>query len=343
MQSTNFFDVYFDLVEPDITNYKSIEIHSVRDQNHDLSIDETDCFIDDENPQFYSIYARHNDGTCLVCADAGLARIGDLCHAGKNFALKHALEYRDFTDTGDMPNTENSQYHVHIYPVVRVKVANVQAENHAEAIKKAETMVDLHQMFLGSGFESADDIDCFLVDDVGDEEFANSRWYGKDGVTPLAWESNVPQRIPDKPVLKLITLSSGDCGLFLNDRNIMTADPQFEPVDQVETAGFNLANILACEISVINMKTPAKDNWNWNDVLMLHLNPDLSLYRVLCHDETGDKTTLHFDCFATDSEHAMEQAENAYPGCEILHAVLFEETDSCLITMLTALTSCKAS
>jgi hypothetical protein len=238
------------------------------------------------------------------------------------------------------------QHNVHIFAVVRVKVSNVQAENHAEAIRKAETMVDLHQMFLGSDSEFADDVDCFLVDDVGDEEFANSRWYGKDGVTPCFRHEeprNIPEGMPDKPFLKLITLSSGDCGLFLNDRNIMTADPQFEPIDQVETAGFNLANALACEISVINMKTPAKDDWNWNDVLMLHLNPDLNLYRVSYHEEAGDKTILHFDCFATDSEHAMEQAENAYPGSEILHATIFGNAESRQYSLREALEQARAA
>lgn len=122
------------------------------------------------------------------------------------------------------------------------------------------------------------------------------------------------------PSLKLITLSSGDCGLVLNDRVIMTADPNFEPIDQVETAGFNLANALDCDISVISMITPPKDDWNWSDVLRILLNPDLKLFCVSYHDKAGDKTILHFDCFATDAEHAMEQAEDAYLGAEILHA-----------------------
>jgi len=131
------------------------------------------------------------------------------------------------------------------------------------------------------------------------------------------------------PSLKLITLSSGDCGLVLNDRVIMTADPQFEPVDQVETIGFNLANTLACDINIVKMQTPPKDDWNWSDVLILHLNPELKLYRVSYHDEIGDKTILHFDCFASDQDHAMEQAENACPGSEILHAAEFIRNDYC--------------
>lgn len=70
-------------------------------------------------------------------------------------------------------SSENVKLHnVHIYAIVRVKVSNVEAENHAEAIKKAEDMIDLNGLFnRGSDQEFADDIDCFLVDEVGEEEF----------------------------------------------------------------------------------------------------------------------------------------------------------------------------
>ena len=70
-------------------------------------------------------------------------------------------------------SSERGKLHnVHIYAIVRVKVSNVEAENHAEAIKKAEDMIDLNGLFnRGSDQEFADDIDCFLVDEVGDEEF----------------------------------------------------------------------------------------------------------------------------------------------------------------------------
>jgi hypothetical protein len=44
----------------------------------------------------------------------------------------------------------------------------------------------------------------------------------------------------------------------------------------------------------------------------------LKEYRVSLHEEPGDKFTLYFDCWAEDQDHAEEQAENAYPGCEIL-------------------------
>ena len=41
-------------------------------------------------------------------------------------------------------------------------------------------------------------------------------------------------------------------------------------------------------------------------------------YGVSLHEEPGDTFRMHFFCQADDPEHAAEQAENAYPGCEVL-------------------------
>lgn len=35
-------------------------------------------------------------------------------------------------------------------------------------------------------------------------------------------------------------------------------------------------------------------------------------------DPTLDQTSIAFDCWAESHEHAIEQAENAYPGCKIV-------------------------
>lgn len=51
---------------------------------------------------------------------------------------------------------------------------------------------------------------------------------------------------------------------------------------------------------------------------------DLKPYRVMLHEEPGDKFRLVFDCMAEDDDHAVEQAENAYPGCEIISYLSFE-------------------
>lgn len=47
-------------------------------------------------------------------------------------------------------------------------------------------------------------------------------------------------------------------------------------------------------------------------------NPTLSTFRVTLKEEKGDKFTTVFDCYAEDSNHAEEQAQNAYPDCEVL-------------------------
>ena len=41
-------------------------------------------------------------------------------------------------------------------------------------------------------------------------------------------------------------------------------------------------------------------------------------YGVSLHEEPGDTFRMHFFCQADNPEHAAEQAENAYPGCEVL-------------------------
>jgi hypothetical protein len=107
MLDQNTFDVYFDLVESDIENYSSVEIHGVRDHS-ELPTDDTDCFVDDVNPQFYSIYVRHEDGTCLVCGDAGLSKLDDLRQVAKHFSQKHDIGYQDFTSGSVAHATEQS-------------------------------------------------------------------------------------------------------------------------------------------------------------------------------------------------------------------------------------------
>lgn len=47
-------------------------------------------------------------------------------------------------------------------------------------------------------------------------------------------------------------------------------------------------------------------------------------FRVSLHEEPGDKFVLFFDCVAEDADHAAEQAEDAYPGCEVINCTQFE-------------------
>ena len=79
------------------------------------------------------------------------------------------------------------KYHVHVYPVVRVLIKDIEADSQEEACKKAEELVDLHQLFESLRFdppvgyvEYADEIDGFLVDEESDVEHELSTWYEKD-------------------------------------------------------------------------------------------------------------------------------------------------------------------
>lgn len=60
---------------------------------------------------------------------------------------------------------------------------------------------------------------------------------------------------------------------------------------------------------------------------ILASNPTLSSYRVMLHEDKGDKFQIAFDCYAEDSEHAAEQAENAYPNGEVLTITPFDPKD----------------
>lgn len=48
-------------------------------------------------------------------------------------------------------------------------------------------------------------------------------------------------------------------------------------------------------------------------------------YRVTLHEDEGDKCTLVYDCHATCDDHAIGQAEAAYPGCEIINCLPFSD------------------
>ena len=77
------------------------------------------------------------------------------------------------------------KYHVHLYPIVRVLVRDVEAESQVEAIKKAESRVDLTRLFRHralppasvASVEYADGIDGFLVDEDGDTKYEKSTFY----------------------------------------------------------------------------------------------------------------------------------------------------------------------
>jgi len=78
------------------------------------------------------------------------------------------------------------KYDVHLYCVVRVKVCDVEANNQRVALEKAEQMPDLYRLFdrvIDETYEVAwaEEIDSYLVDEVGDEEYEHSVTYDKNG------------------------------------------------------------------------------------------------------------------------------------------------------------------
>lgn len=106
-----------------------------------------------------------------------------------------------------------------------------------------------------------------------DEEIPAFDSKQKDGVTLM----NHPQ---SSHSLVLVNLSSGDSGLALDGKLVLTADPNFEPVESVAEAAKNLATILNVHLDTIEIDPPKNDDWNWNDVLILINNPDLKQFRV---------------------------------------------------------------
>lgn len=112
--------------------------------------------------------------------------------------------------------------------VVNVRIDNVEADSHADAIKALDDVpyslliperdhpnVDLISQhnpdgslptvrYVEDGEENAE----FLVDEEGDEEFERSRWYKSDGVTPCHRDKPVKQQPWKSLIAKLRRLLS---------------------------------------------------------------------------------------------------------------------------------------
>ena len=76
------------------------------------------------------------------------------------------------------------RYNVHIFAIVRVKVPDVEAGSHQDAIKKAVECTNLNDVFdLVSPVpgvehtEYGEEISHYLVDELGDEEYRHSTFY----------------------------------------------------------------------------------------------------------------------------------------------------------------------
>ncbi len=68
-------------------------------------------------------------------------------------------------------------YDVHIFAVVRVKISGVEAESQMAAIRTAVDRADLDHRFDGEATEYAEEITRYMVDEVGDTEYARTQTY----------------------------------------------------------------------------------------------------------------------------------------------------------------------
>ena len=70
-------------------------------------------------------------------------------------------------------------YNVNVYSVCRTRIENIEANSQTDACKIAEERMGniSGKDAKGNQIESADEIQSFLVDEVGDNEFSNSKSY----------------------------------------------------------------------------------------------------------------------------------------------------------------------
>ncbi|MOA53669.1 hypothetical protein D3C78_1771630 [compost metagenome] len=54
----------------------------------------------------------------------------------------------------------------------------------------------------------------------------------------------------------------------------------------------------------------------------------LSPYVVTLKEDPEEDFAILFECWAEDSDHAIEQAQDAYSGCEIVSCCLAEEKEA---------------
>lgn len=71
------------------------------------------------------------------------------------------------------------KYTVHLYPIVRIEVKDVEAESQVEAMKKADAQTDYHAVLDRPDQEYAEDVDGFHVDEEDDPLYERSTWYDK--------------------------------------------------------------------------------------------------------------------------------------------------------------------
>jgi hypothetical protein len=85
---------------------------------------------------------------------------------------------------------------VHAFAVVRVRMPDIMARSHAEAIADAEERLDYASLFNDerAGTEWAEEVSHYMVDEADNPEHSRSCFYAPDGHTPLV-EGQVPVRL----------------------------------------------------------------------------------------------------------------------------------------------------
>lgn len=65
-------DAYADsIIGERSSDYNAIELHGVRNLNSENAPEGTNCEVDDENPEFYSVYAHHIEDGIECIGDFG--------------------------------------------------------------------------------------------------------------------------------------------------------------------------------------------------------------------------------------------------------------------------------
>jgi hypothetical protein len=88
------------------------------------------------------------------------------------------LSIQEITDTSRYQLVK--KYDVAIYAFVRVDLGGVEAKSQVEAIQIAESRADLHSLIKGDNYHFAEEVDSYIVDEIGDTHFINTGYYNAD-------------------------------------------------------------------------------------------------------------------------------------------------------------------
>lgn len=80
--------------------------------------------------------------------------------------------------------------------------------------------------------------------------------------------------------LMLVKLTTGDVGLIVNNKVVITSDPAFGDDKDVDDVAERLASALGVEIHTVETTPPPGDDWNWDDVIELLPGGDASAESV---------------------------------------------------------------